>query len=236
MTFEETGIRPELVKAVTELGFQNPMPVQEQVIPVILQTNKDIIALAQTGTGKTAAFGLPLLSLTDEKLKQPQVLVLCPTRELCLQIADDLINYSKYIKGLRVVAVYGGASIENQIREIKQGAHIIAATPGRMNDLIRRGKINQIVGYLQTKLTSWAQYKYLWLLQFFIGKAKQWQPKSCSFTSTSLRKSNNVFVRLQNNGDNLFLNRHRVFVSKLGYRFHKLRSDTNFFKCHIYFY
>jgi len=142
MTFEETGIRPELVKAVMELGYQNPMPVQEQVIPVILQSNKDVIALAQTGTGKTAAFGLPLLSLVDEKSKHSQVLILCPTRELCLQITDDFINYAKYIKGLRVVAVYGGASIENQIREIKQGAHVIAATPGRMNDLIRRGKIN----------------------------------------------------------------------------------------------
>lgn len=142
MTFEETGIRPELVKAVTELGYQNPMPVQEQVIPVILQSNKDIIALAQTGTGKTAAFGLPLLSIIDEKVKQPQVLILCPTRELCLQITDDLVNYSKYIKGLRVVAVYGGASIENQLRELKQGAHVIAATPGRMNDIIRRGKVN----------------------------------------------------------------------------------------------
>jgi ATP-dependent RNA helicase DeaD len=142
MTFEETGIRPELVKAVVELGFVNPMPVQEQVIPVILQSNSDVIALAQTGTGKTAAFGLPLLSLTNEKSKFTQVLTLCPTRELCLQIAGDLTNYSKYISGLRIVAVYGGASIENQIRELKQGAQIIVATPGRMNDLIRRKKVN----------------------------------------------------------------------------------------------
>lgn len=142
MTFEETGIRQELVKAVAELGYQSPMPVQEQVIPVILQSNKDIIALAQTGTGKTAAFGLPLLSITNEKDKHTQVLVLCPTRELCLQIADDLTNYSKFINGLRIVAVYGGASIENQIKEIKLGAQVIVATPGRMNDLIRRKKVN----------------------------------------------------------------------------------------------
>lgn len=142
MTFEEIGIRAELVKAVIELGYKNPMPVQEQVIPVILQSNKDVIALAQTGTGKTAAFGLPLISLVDEKSKNTQVLILCPTRELCLQIADDISNYSKYIKGLRVVAVYGGASIDSQIKEIRQGAHIIAATPGRMNDMIRRGKVN----------------------------------------------------------------------------------------------
>ena len=141
MTFEEIGIRPELVKAVTELGYEKPMPVQEQVIPVILQSNKDIIALAQTGTGKTAAFGLPLITLVDEKSKNTQVLILCPTRELCLQIADDISNYAKYIPALRVVAVYGGASIETQIKEIRQGAHIIVATPGRMNDMIRRGKV-----------------------------------------------------------------------------------------------
>jgi ATP-dependent RNA helicase DeaD len=142
MTFEETGIRPELVKAVTELGYVNPMPVQEQVIPVILQSNQDVIALAQTGTGKTAAFGLPLLTLVDEKSKLTQVLALCPTRELCLQIASDLAGYAKYIKGLNIVAVYGGASIETQVRELKMGAQIIVATPGRMNDLIRRKKVN----------------------------------------------------------------------------------------------
>lgn len=142
MTFEETGIRPELVKAVAELGFEQPMPVQEQVIPVILQSTRDIIALAQTGTGKTAAFGLPLITLIDEKSKFTQVLVLCPTRELCLQITNDLNSYAKYLTALRVIAVYGGASIETQVKELKQGAHIIVATPGRMNDLIRRKKVN----------------------------------------------------------------------------------------------
>jgi ATP-dependent RNA helicase DeaD len=141
-TFEETGIREEILKAITELGYEKPMPVQQQVIPVVLQNDRDIIALAQTGTGKTAAFGLPLISKIDEANPNPQVLVLCPTRELCLQIANDLSNYGKYIKGLQIVAVYGGASIENQIKQLKQGAQVIAATPGRMNDLIRRKKIN----------------------------------------------------------------------------------------------
>lgn len=141
-TFEEIGIRSELLKAITELGYEKPMPVQQQVIPVILQSNRDIIALAQTGTGKTAAFGLPLISNIDEKNKNPQVIILCPTRELCLQIANDLNNYGKYIIGLEIVAVYGGASIETQIKQLKQGAQVIAATPGRMNDLIRRKKVN----------------------------------------------------------------------------------------------
>jgi ATP-dependent RNA helicase DeaD len=142
MTFEEIGIRPELVKAVAELGYQNPMPVQEQVIPVILQSAQDVVALAQTGTGKTAAFGLPLLSLIDEKKKIPQAIILCPTRELCMQITNDLVNYSKFISGMHILAVYGGASIEQQLRELKQGVQIIVATPGRMNDIIRRGKVN----------------------------------------------------------------------------------------------
>lgn len=141
MTFEEIGIRQELVKAVTELGYQTPMPVQEQVIPVILNSKQDIVALAQTGTGKTAAFGLPLLSLTDVHSGSTQVLILSPTRELCLQIAKDLVNYSKFLPELRVVAVYGGASIDTQIRDLKRGAQVIVATPGRINDLIRRGKV-----------------------------------------------------------------------------------------------
>ncbi len=142
ITFEETGIRPELVKAVSELGYQNPMPVQEKAIPVILESSNDIVALAQTGTGKTAAFGLPLLSIVDDSVRKPQVLVLCPTRELCLQITNDLTNYAKYLETIRIVAVYGGASIENQIRDIKNGVQIIVATPGRMNDIIRRKKVD----------------------------------------------------------------------------------------------
>jgi ATP-dependent RNA helicase DeaD len=141
-TFEEIGIRAEILKAIEELGYEKPMPVQQQVMPVVLQSDRDIIALAQTGTGKTAAFGLPLISKIDEKNPNPQVLVLSPTRELCLQIANDLSNYGKYIKGLQTVAVYGGASIETQIKQLKQGAQVVAATPGRMNDLIRRKKIN----------------------------------------------------------------------------------------------
>jgi len=141
-TFEETGIRPELIKAITELGFEKPMPVQQQVIPVIMQSTRDIIALAQTGTGKTAAFGLPLISNIDEKNDNPQVLILCPTRELCMQITNDLSKFGKYIKGLQTIAVYGGASIETQIKQLRQGAQVVAATPGRMNDLIRRKKIN----------------------------------------------------------------------------------------------
>ncbi len=140
-TFEESGIRPELKKAVLELGFETIMPVQEQVIPVVLESKDDIIALAQTGTGKTAAFGLPILSLLDLDSRETQALILSPTRELCIQITKDLMSYGKYLTGLRVTAVYGGASIENQISQLKSGAHVIVATPGRMNDLIRRKRV-----------------------------------------------------------------------------------------------
>lgn len=141
ITFEQTGIRKELLKAISDLGFEIPMPVQEQVIPAILTTDNDIVGLSQTGSGKTAAYGLPVLNEIDENIQSPQALVLCPTRELCLQISRDFVNYSKYLKNIQTTAVYGGASIEQQIRELKDGAQIIVATPGRMNDLIRRKKV-----------------------------------------------------------------------------------------------
>lgn len=142
-TFEELGVSPEICRAVSELGFEQPMPVQEAVIPLLLseeQGSKDYIALAQTGTGKTAAFGLPLLQMIDPKDRTTQAVVLSPTRELCLQIADDLRDFSKFIKGVNVVAVYGGTSISEQIRSLRHGAQIIVATPGRLIDLIERGK------------------------------------------------------------------------------------------------
>lgn len=136
--FEELGVAPEIIKAIDEMGYVAPMPVQEEVIPLLLGNAGDIIALAQTGTGKTAAFGLPVLQQTDTALRQPQTLILCPTRELCLQIASDLNDYSKYINNLSVLPVYGGSSIESQIKTLKKGVHIIVATPGRLLDLMNR--------------------------------------------------------------------------------------------------
>jgi ATP-dependent RNA helicase DeaD len=141
-TFIETGIRPELVQAVTELGYENPMPIQEAIIPVVLKEQRDVVGLAQTGTGKTAAYGLPLLHLVNTDNKKPQSLILSPTRELCIQITNDLIGYSKYLKNLHVVPVYGGVSIDNQIRQIKKGVQVIVATPGRMNDLLNRRAVD----------------------------------------------------------------------------------------------
>lgn len=142
-SFKEIGIEENILKAIEELGFENPMPIQEKVIPHLLQEEcDDIVALAQTGTGKTAAFGLPLIQKTDVSKKNVQHLILSPTRELCVQIADDLEGFSKNIKGFKVTAVFGGASIENQIKAIKKGTHIISATPGRLLDLLNRGIID----------------------------------------------------------------------------------------------
>ncbi len=138
-TFAELGLSEAILKAIDELGYVEPMPVQQEVIPALLGEECDLVALAQTGTGKTAAFGLPLLDRIEVEEIVPQAVVLCPTRELCLQISDDLNDYARYIDGLRVQPVYGGSSIQSQIRSLKKGAHVIVATPGRLIDLMERG-------------------------------------------------------------------------------------------------
>jgi ATP-dependent RNA helicase DeaD len=140
--FEALGLNKSIVKAVTELGFESPTPIQEKAIPALLTGTSDLVALAQTGTGKTATFGLPLVSLIDFSSRDTQAVILCPTRELCMQITRDLQSFTKYMDGANIVAVYGGASIDNQTRDIKKGAQIVVATPGRMNDMIDRRRVN----------------------------------------------------------------------------------------------
>ena len=139
--FDELGLNSNILKAVTELGFENPTPVQEKTIPYILESETDLIALAQTGTGKTAAFGLPVIEKADVSNKNVQCLILSPTRELAIQIANDLTSFTKYIKGFNVIPVYGGASIDTQIRSLNKGGQIVVGTPGRINDLIKRKKL-----------------------------------------------------------------------------------------------
>ncbi len=141
-SFEELGLRAELLRALQDMGFTTPTPVQEAAIPLLLTTEKDVIALAQTGTGKTAAFGLPLLEDIEPHTKMTQALVLAPTRELCMQITGDLERFAQHIGGVRIVAVYGGASVRDQIRSIQRGAHIIVATPGRLLDLMGRQEVD----------------------------------------------------------------------------------------------
>ncbi len=142
-SFEELGVSELIRKAIEELGFKNPMPVQETVIPYLLEAGTgDVVALAQTGTGKTAAFGIPIIQNTDIANAVPQALILSPTRELCMQIAGDLNDFSKYMEGIHVIPMYGGTSVENQIRNLRRGAHILVATPGRLLDLINRGAVS----------------------------------------------------------------------------------------------
>ncbi len=146
--FEALGLSEAIIKAVDEMGFETPSEVQEKAIPILLDEDTDIVALAQTGTGKTAAFGFPLIEKVDSDSRITQGLILSPTRELCLQITNELKNYSKFVKGLRTVAVYGGASIHDQSKEIKRGAQIIVATPGRMQDMINRKMVDiSNIGY-----------------------------------------------------------------------------------------
>jgi len=141
-SFAELGIRPEIIAALTDLGFTAPTPIQEQIIPVILKNPRDIVGLAQTGTGKTAAFGIPTVQLCLADNRATQALILCPTRELCMQVARDLNAFAGHLPGLMVCAVYGGAGIEGQIRALRRGAQVIVATPGRLNDLLRRREVD----------------------------------------------------------------------------------------------
>ena len=140
--FKQTKLDTNILKAISEMGFKTPTPIQAKTIPHLMNSNLDLIATAQTGTGKTAAFGLPSIHLTNLKYNDTQTLVLCPTRELCIQIAKDLAKYSKYLKGLNILAVYGGSDIKTQIRSLNKGAHIVIGTPGRTKDLIKRKKLN----------------------------------------------------------------------------------------------
>jgi ATP-dependent RNA helicase DeaD len=141
ITFEELGVAPQYIRAIQELGFETPMPVQEKVIPLLLGEKTDIVVLAQTGTGKTAAYGLPLVQLANTSMREPQVLILCPTRELCMQITGDINDFAKYNDELKALPVYGGSSIDLQIKALKKGVQIVVATPGRLLDLIRRKAI-----------------------------------------------------------------------------------------------
>lgn len=141
-TFDELGLNPLLLQGVEAIGFKEPMPVQAEVIPTLIENPADLVGLAQTGTGKTAAFGLPVLHHINPQLNKTQVLILCPTRELCLQIARDLESFAAFMEDVKITAVYGGASIENQIRQLEKGPQVIVATPGRLNDMIRRKRVD----------------------------------------------------------------------------------------------
>ena len=137
-TFQQLGLDADLLQAINDLGFETPSEVQQKAIPILLESDRDLVALAQTGTGKTAAFGFPMLQKIDPSSRTTQGLILSPTRELCLQITNEMKLYGKYLNGLNVTAIYGGSSITEQAKQVKRGAQIIVATPGRMKDMISR--------------------------------------------------------------------------------------------------
>ena len=141
-TFQQTGLSNEILQALQDLGFEKPTSIQEEAIPKLLTSQTDVIAIAQTGTGKTAAFSLPLIDNLDENCDDIQALILCPTRELCLQIKNDIKSFTKYKKKITEIAIYGGADIRGQLRELKQGGQIIVGTPGRVQDFINRKKLD----------------------------------------------------------------------------------------------
>ena len=144
MNFSDINLNESIQKSLIDLDFINPTPIQIQTIPFLLESNQDLISLAQTGTGKTAAFGLPIINNINTKKKNTQSIILCPTRELCLQITKDLKLYSKYIKALRITPIYGGSDIRKQMRELKLGSQIVVGTPGRVLDLLNKKKLESV--------------------------------------------------------------------------------------------
>ena len=245
MTFDELGVSTPICRAITELGYQQPMPVQEAVIPYLLGEPIDLIALAQTGTGKTAAFGLPLLQNVAKSLEEvpatgtPRALVLCPTRELCLQIADDLTAYSKYLPSVRILPVYGGSSIEAQIRTLRRGVEVIVATPGRLIDLMERGaasleSISTVVldeademltmGFaesLQTILSQVPEERHLLLFSATMPK------EISSIASSYMHKPKEIIVGTKNEGNKNI--RHFYYVVSAKHKYLALKRIADYY-------
>ena len=245
MTFDELGVSAPICRAITELGYQQPMPVQEAVIPYLLGEPIDLIALAQTGTGKTAAFGLPLLQNVAKSLEEvpatgtPRALVLCPTRELCLQIADDLTAYSKYLPSVRILPVYGGSSIEAQIRTLRRGVEVIVATPGRLIDLMERGAaslegISTVVldeademltmGFaesLQTILSQVPEERHLLLFSATMPK------EISSIASSYMHKPKEIIVGTKNEGNKNI--RHFYYVVSAKHKYLALKRIADYY-------
>ena len=245
MTFDELGVSAPICRAITELGYQQPMPVQEAVIPYLLGEPIDLIALAQTGTGKTAAFGLPLLQNVAKSLEEvpatgtPRALVLCPTRELCLQIADDLTAYSKYLPSVRILPVYGGSSIEAQIRTLRRGGEVIVATPGRLIDLMERGaasleSISTVVldeademltmGFaesLQTILSQVPEERHLLLFSATMPK------EISTIASSYMHKPKEIIVGTKNEGNKNI--RHFYYVVSAKHKYLALKRIADYY-------
>lgn len=194
--FSELGVDALVLNAIQEMGFETPTAIQEQSIPVYLETEQDILGLAQTGTGKTAAFGIPIIQLIEPQSKFVQALIICPTRELCLQISKDLTAYSKFKSGINIVAVYGGSSIERQISDIKRGAHIIVATPGRLMDLMERKavQIKDVKYVVLDEADEMLNMGFEEDVEFILSHTPE-QKRVCLFSATMPRQIKNIANR-----------------------------------------
>lgn len=236
--FEALGLKTEIVQSITDLGFSNPTPIQEQAIPVLLSGTTDFVGLAQTGTGKTAAFGLPLLQLINAADKFPQALIVCPTRELCLQITNDLQTFKKHVKGVHTEAVYGGASITMQIRNLRQGVQIVVATPGRLIDLIERKAIDlQKVKYVvldeaDEMLNMGFRDDIDFVLKNTINRESIWlfsatmPPEVRAISKNFMTSPKEVTVGKKNSG-NVNID-HQFYVSSAQYRYETLKRLIDF--------
>lgn len=208
MTFQDFGLRPELLNAIQSMGFEQPTPVQQEAIPFILNNQQDVVSLAQTGTGKTAAFGLPLLHQIDTKQQQVQALILCPTRELCLQITKELNKYAQHCHGIRVVAVYGGASVSQQKKQLRKGAHIVVGTPGRTLDLQKQGalKLQQIQRLILDEADEMLNMGFQKDLEKILSKTPR-EKQSLLFSATLPSSMNRIVNNFMNHP-------HRIQVAK----------------------
>ena len=236
--FAELGLNEKLVKATDELGFTEPTPIQQQAIPVLLAGTKDLIGLAQTGTGKTAAFGLPLLQLIDDKQRHPQALVVCPTRELCMQIVNEITLFKKFTSFINIVAVYGGASIVSQIREIKRGVQIVVATPGRLIDLIERkaidlGQIKYVVlDEADEMLNMGFQEDIEFILQNTPQRDSTWlfsatmPPEIRNVSKRYMQKPTEITVGKVNTGNKNI--DHQIYVTTAQHRYETLKRLIDF--------
>lgn len=227
--FKALGIADDLLKGIAELGFETPTPVQELVIPAALGEHQDIIALAQTGTGKTAAFGLPLLQHIRPSEKGIQAVILCPTRELCVQVAGDLVNYSKHAHQYKVVAVYGGASIENQIKQIKAGAQIVVATPGRLVDLIERkaARLEKVSRVVLDEADEMLNMGFKDSLDFILGAVEE-RESIWLFSATMPDEVRRIASEYMENPLELSTGRRNQTNENIEHRYYVCRADDRF--------
>lgn len=228
-TFAELGLKEEIIHAVEDLGFTEPMPIQEAVIPLLLEGNRDVTGLAQTGTGKTAAFGLPILHHIDPKNRATQALILSPTRELALQIQRELEKYSRHIKGITTTAVYGGTSIGQQISEVKRGAHIIVATPGRLLDLLKRRAVD--LQGLNTLVLDEADEMLNFGFQDELNEILEHTPKdkrTLLFSATMSKEVRKIAARYMNDPEEIVAGERNAGAAKVKHLYYMVQAKDRY--------